>query len=93
MTEITQKLLTEEMIPIAPMNGGDFEKLVIAIDGYNAECFIAQRIGSDKISILFEKEHPRYGKEIITKYFQFEKPGVISWGHKKEEIYIEIIKS
>ena len=40
MTEITQKLLTEEKIPIAPLNGEDFDKLNISVDGYKAQCFI-----------------------------------------------------
>ena len=39
MTEITQKLLTEEKIPIAPLNGEDFDKLNISVDGYKAQCF------------------------------------------------------
>ena len=83
MDEITQKLLTEKMIPIAPLNSEKFEKLGISIDGYSAECFIFQRINSDKIIILFEKEHPEFGKEFATKYFQFKKPGEMTWGHEK----------
>ena len=90
MAKIIEKILTEEMIPIAPMNGGDFEKLMITIDGYNAECFIAQRMGSDKMIILFEKDHPKYGKRFITKYFQFSEPGIMNWGHLTEYMNIKI---
>ena len=87
MTKITQKLLTEEMIPIAHINkikSGALDKLKIRIDGYNAQCFIAERLGSDKIVILFEKEHPEYGDFFTTKYFQFKKPGEMIWGHEQK---------
>ena len=93
MTEITQKLLTEEMIPIAhinKINSGLLDKLKITIDGYNAQCFIAERLGSDKIVILFEKEHPKYGDSFTTKYFQFKKPGEMIWGHEQKVMIIEI---
>ena len=87
MTKITQKLLTEEMIPIAhinKINSGALDKLKITIDGYNAQCFIAERLGSDKIVILFEKEHSKYGDSFTTKYFQFKKPGEMIWGHEQK---------
>ena len=87
MTEITQKLLTEEMIPIAhinKINSGLLDKLKITIDGYNAQCFIAERLGSDKIVIIFEKEHPKYGDSFTNKYFQFKKPGEMIWGHEQK---------
>ena len=93
MTKITQKLLTEEMIPIAhinKINSGALDKLKITIDGYNAQCFIAERLGSDKIVILFEKEHAKYGDSFTTKYFQFKKPGEMIWGHEQKVIIIEI---
>ena len=90
MTRIIKKLLTDEMIPIAPMNGEYFEKMRITIDGYNAECFIAQRMGSDMMIILFEKDHPKYGKRFITKYFQFSEPGIMNWGHLTEYMHIKI---
>ena len=93
MTKITQKLLTEEMIPIAhinKINSGALDKLKITIDGYNAQCFIAERLGSDKIVILFEKEHSKYGDSFTTKYFQFKKPGEMIWGHEQKVMIIEI---
>ena len=93
MTEIKQKLLTEEMIPIAhinKINSGALDKLKITIDGYNAQCFIAERLGSDKIVILFEKEHPKYGDYFTTKYFHFGKPGEMFWGHQSEKMHIAI---
>ena len=45
MIEITQKLLTEGKIPIAPFNGEDYDKLNIYVDGYKAQCFILERWG------------------------------------------------
>ena len=73
MTEITQKLLTEEKIPIAPFNGEDFDKLNISVDGYKAQCFILERWGTNKIIIQYEEKHPKWNYCFITKYFHFEK--------------------
>ena len=84
MTKNKQKLLTEEMIPTAP------DRLNINIDGYNAQCFIDERVSSNKIVILFEKEHPKYGDSFSTKYFQFKEPGKMIWGHEQKVMSIEI---
>ena len=79
MSKITQKLLTEKMIPITPMNGDMHEKLKVVVDGQSAECYIASRIhtGSSKIVILFEEEHPQLGFSIAAKNFHFEAPGIL----------------
>ncbi len=91
MTKITQKLLTEEMIPIAYLYGETFEELKITIDEYNAKCFVAERLGSNKIVILFEKEHPEYGDSFTTKYFQFEEPGRMIYGYEQKIMDIKIV--
>ena len=90
MTKNKQKLLTEEMIPTAPLNEDVFDTLNINIDGYNAQCFIAERFGSNKIVILFEKEHPEYGDSFTTKHFQFKEPGKMNWGHEGKFMHITI---
>ena len=90
MTEITQKLLTEEKIPISRFNGEDFDKLNISVDGYKAQCFILERLGSNKIIIQYEVKHPKWDYYFITKYFYFEKPGKMLWGHQGEKMHIAI---
>jgi hypothetical protein len=93
MPKITQKLLTEEMIPIANMNDKEFQKLKIIVDGHDAECYIAERFGSSKVVILFEKEHPEWGGTFTTKNFSFTKAGTMSWGHMQETMYITTVLS
>ena len=91
MEKITQNVLTEEMLPIARMNGEDFEKMKVSVDGYNAEIFISENYGSDKIAILFNELHPHWGEVFTTKYFFFETPGEMSWGHNGEVMKILVI--
>ena len=80
MEKITQNVLTEEMLPIARINGEDFEKMKVLVDGYSAEIFIAERYGSDKIIILFNEIHPHWGEVFTTKHFIFETSGEMIWG-------------
>ena len=91
MTKNNKKLLTEDEIPIALMNKKTFEKINVVVDGYDAECFIDERWGSNKIVILYKKLHPRWGEFFTTKYFSFNEPGVMDWGHNNEKMVIEII--
>ena len=91
MTKNNKKLLIEENIPIALMNKEVFEKINVIVDGYEAECFIVERWGSDKIVILYKKSHPRWNDCFTTKYFIFKEPGIMSWGHNNEKMEIEII--
>ena len=91
MEKITQNVLTEEMLPIARMNGEDFEKMKVSVDGYNAEIFISENYGSDKIVILFNELHPHWGEYFTTKNFIFETPGEMSWGHDGEIMKILLI--
>tara|TARA_B100001142_G_C14027384_1_gene536743 strand:+ start:351 stop:656 length:306 start_codon:yes stop_codon:yes gene_type:complete len=89
-------IINEEMIPIAHMDGGDFEKLKIRLNGYKAECFIISRpIGSDKLVIQFDEEHPEFGDSLVTKYFRFEdyeNPVLtkLHWGHNHRCEHFEI---
>jgi len=88
MEKITQNVLTEEMLPIARINEENFEKMKVSVNGYSAEIFIAERYGSDKIIILFNDIHPRWGEVFTTKHFIFESPGEMSWGHEGEKMKI-----
>jgi hypothetical protein len=91
MEKTVKNMLTEEMIPIAPMEGGDHEILRVSVDGYNSGIFIAKRWGSDKIVIKFDELHPIWEGAFATKYFFFEKPGEMSWGHNGEKMAIHLL--
>ena len=90
MNKITQKLLAEEMIPIARMNEKKIDKLIVSVDGYEAHCFIVERICTDKIVIEFSDSHPKWGEYFTTKYYQFKRPGILLWGHQEREMKITI---
>ena len=46
---------------------------------------------SDRICITLEEEHPDLGREFGTKYFVFDEPGVVRWGHEGKHFTIEKI--
>ena len=46
---------------------------------------------SDRIYITLEEEHPDLGREFGTKYFLFDEPGVVRWGHEGKHFTIEKI--
>ena len=46
---------------------------------------------SDRISIQLEEEHPELGTHFTTKYFIFEEPGKVMWGHHKAGFQIDLI--
>ena len=81
--------ITEEMIPIAV--GDDEVKMVrITVDGRPASCFLSERVwGSTKVVIVFDQEHPRWGEYFTTKYFWFDEPGKMHWGHDGDHMKIE----
>ena len=46
---------------------------------------------SDRISIQLEEEHPELGTYFTTKYFIFEEPGKVMWGHGEQRFEILLI--
>ena len=50
--DIAQNQLLEKDVPIARMGEREFEKLKVVVDGYEAELFIQERYGSDKIQVI-----------------------------------------
>ena len=79
---------TEAMIPVVN-HGDDIESIRILVDNYPARCYIrAATYVSTKIWIKFDEDHPRHGKEFLTKYFRFEEPGKMQWGHSGEHMTI-----
>ena len=66
--------LTEEILE----NGNEFN---IELDGIKGVCKISDfGTFSDRLGFKLEEEHPDFKTdEIITKYFDFPKPGVVKW--------------
>ena len=81
------------MIPVVNA-GNEPESIQVLVDDCPARCFISnpfvssESTGSEKIVIIFDEEHPRHGKTFVTKYFQFEEPGRMTWGHNGEHMRI-----
>ena len=76
---------TEAMIPVVDA-GNEPESIQVLVDDRPARCFISspkwpEHTGSEKIVILFDEKHPRWGDYFATKYFQFEEPGKMQSGH------------
>ena len=84
---------TEAMIPVVDA-GNEPESIQVLVDDRPARCFISNPFvsswstGSEKIVIIFDEKHPRHGKTFVTKNFQFEEPGRMTWGHNGEHIRI-----
>ena len=80
-------LLTEEMLT-------DGKELNITLDGIKGVCKISDfGTFSDRLGFKLEKEHPDFKTdEIITKYFDFPKPGVVKWrpdaSRETSEVYV-----
>ena len=92
-TEKLHKIrITEEMIP--KTTDGDGRTMVrVVVDERQASCFLDdQRFSpSPKIVIVFDKLHPRWGEYFTTKYFRFEEPGKMQWGHQGENMSIDAL--
>ena len=83
--------ITEEMIPVVV--GNDERRTVrVTVDGHSAECFLHDRVFyTTKVVILFDEDHPRWGEYFTTKYFMFNEPGKMHWGHNGECMKMEAI--
>ena len=83
--------ITEEMIPIVVGND-EIRTIRVEVDGHSAACFLHDRVWySTKVVILFDEEHPRWGEYFTTKYFMFNDPGMMNWGHNGECMKIDAI--
>ena len=83
--------MTEEMIPVVVGNE-ELKTIKVNVDGYNASCFLHDRIFySTKIVILFDELHPYWGEYFTTKSFKFEEPGKMNWGHDNQIMEINLI--
>ena len=68
-----------------PVDGGSID---VIVDGYPATIEITDEARSLRVLIKFNAKHKRWGDSFQTKYFQFEKPGEMSWGHDGEVMKI-----
>ncbi|MDP7002934.1 MAG: hypothetical protein QF911_05130 [Candidatus Thalassarchaeaceae archaeon] len=84
--------ITEEMIPVVV--GNDELKMIrVIVDGNPASCFLNDRVFySTKIVILFDEPHPRWEGCFTTKYFMFDEPGKMNWGHQGEHMVIHSLE-
>ena len=83
---------TEAMVPVVDV-GNEPESILVLVDDRPARCFISkpkwpEQTGSEKIVLLFDEKHPRCEYCFATKYFRFEQPGSMAWGHNGEHMRI-----
>ena len=68
----------------------------VLVDGHRGKAGVgALGTWSDRILLVFDPPHPKYGKEWATKYFLFDenKPGLVRWGHYGESFQLELIEN
>ncbi len=64
----------------------------VLVDGIKGKACTGTLGGySDRISIQLEEEHPELGINFTTKYFIFEEPGKVMWGHHHARFQIDLI--
>ena len=83
--------ITEEMIPVV-VDNDQLSVLRVIVDGNPASCFLHDRVFySTKVVILFDEPHPKWDERFTTKYFRFERPGTLDWGHNEEYMNIDAV--
>ena len=76
------KNIIEKDIPV------DGRCIDVIVDGYQATIEITDEARTPRVLIKFNAKHKRWDDSFQTKYFQFEKPGEMSWGHNGEVMKI-----
>ena len=77
-----------------PIDSGqeDFEPLLLTVDGHPAKGLITDSVGwSTRIVLLFEKPHPEFGKEFMTKRFLVEPAGYLTYGFNQKPLCLKRI--
>ena len=77
-----------------PIDSGqeNFEPLLLTVDGHPAKGLITDSIGwSTRIVLLFEKPHPEFGKEFMTKRFLVEPAGYLTYGFNQTPLRLKRI--
>ena len=66
--------------------------LTVIVDGLRAKCVIGPfGTYSERIAFFFEKEHPEFGEEFVTKHFGFIKPGIVGWGFEDRFFQVSVL--
>jgi hypothetical protein len=63
---------------------GDWEWIRVLVDNKPARCCTAQPGWGDKIIIEWDEPNPIWPEQFQTKYFRFDVPGKMAWGHHGE---------
>ena len=64
----------------------------VVVDGIRGLAAVGSLGGySTRIAVELEAEHPDLGREFATKYFLFDTPGVVKWGHDGKSFSIQKI--
>lgn len=64
----------------------------VLVDGIRGFASVGSQGGySTRILISLDEEHPDLGREFVTKYFIFDAPGLVKWGHYGKSFTIEKI--
>ena len=77
-----------------PIDSGqeNFEPLLLTVDGHPAKGLITDSIGwSTRIVLLFEKPHPDFGREFMTKRFLVEPAGYLTYGFNQKPLRLKRI--
>ena len=66
----------------------------VVVDGIKGKaCTGTLGTYSERIRIVLEEQHPDLGFDFTTKYFIFEEPGKVMWGHHRAYFKIDKIVS
>ena len=86
--------LSEPDIPLRGENDSLEDKSIrVMFDGLKGRCFISSiPWRSEAIIVVFDEEHPQFGKEFGTKYYFIDTPGVLGYGHEGKSIEIYSIE-
>lgn len=84
-----------EDIPILKGNYTPEKALDIALEGfadeYKARIYISKPedyYSEEKIVIIWDKPHPKYGESLTTKYYHMNEDGVLEWGEGNPPIIL-----
>jgi len=66
----------------------------VLVDGHRGKAGVGSLgLWSERILLVFDPPHEKYGEEWMTKYFMFdeEDPGLVRWGHNGESFRLDLI--
>ena len=66
----------------------------VLVDGHRGKAGVGSLgLWSERILLVFDTPHEKFGKEWMTKYFIFDDkdPGLVRWGHSGESFRLDLI--